>query len=83
MFFAEIYKAESNSCLIPIEIKTLVLDNCLFNSILYAAEVFGNIDCIEKKLRLAEQKHWEFGRVQHFRHKPTKTKGVVLKTLLW
>ena len=40
----------------PIEIKTLVLDNCLFNSILYAAEVFGNIDCIEKKLRLAEQK---------------------------
>ena len=40
----------------PIEIKTLVLDNCLFHSILYAAEVFGNINCIEKKLRLAEQK---------------------------
>ena len=40
----------------PVEIKVLVLDNCLFNSILYAAEVFGNVKCIEKKLRLAEQK---------------------------
>ena len=40
----------------PIEIKLLVLDNCLFNSILYAFEVFGKIDCVEKELRLAEQK---------------------------
>ena len=40
----------------PIEIKLLVLDNCFFLSILYAVEVFGNIGCIEKKLRLSEQK---------------------------
>ena len=40
----------------PIEIKLLVLDNCLFCSILYGFEVFGNIDCVEKDLRLAEQK---------------------------
>ena len=40
----------------PIEIKSLVLDNCLFNSILYGYEVFGNIQCVEKELRLAEQK---------------------------
>ena len=40
----------------PIEIKLLVLDACLFTSILYAVEVFGDISCVEKKLRLAEQK---------------------------
>ena len=40
----------------PIEIKLLVLDACLFTCILYAVEVFGDITCVEKKLRLAEQK---------------------------
>ena len=40
----------------PIEIKILVLDNCLFNSLLYAVEVWGDISCIEKNIRTAEQK---------------------------
>ena len=40
----------------PIEIKLTVLDACLFLSILYAVEVFGDISCVERKLRLAEQK---------------------------
>ena len=40
----------------PIEIKILVLDTCLFCAILYAVEVFGDITCVEKKLRLDEQK---------------------------
>ena len=40
----------------PIEVKLLVLDACLFTCILYAVEVFGDISCVEKKLRLAEQK---------------------------
>ena len=40
----------------PIEIKLLVLDACLLTCILYAVEVFGDISCVEKKLRLAEQK---------------------------
>ena len=40
----------------PIEIKLLVLDNCLFCSILYGFEVFGKIECVEKELRVAEQK---------------------------
>ena len=40
----------------PIEVKLLVLDGCFFSSILYAVEVFGDISCVEKKLRLYEQK---------------------------
>ena len=40
----------------PIEIKLSVLDNCLFNSIMYAVKVMGDISCVEKKLRLSEQK---------------------------
>ena len=40
----------------PIEVKLVVLDGCLFGSILSAVEAFGDISCIEKKLRLAEQK---------------------------
>ena len=40
----------------PVEIKLTVLDACLFLSVLYAVEVFGDISCVEKKLRLAEQK---------------------------
>ena len=40
----------------PIEIKLLVLDACLLSVILYAVEVFGDMSCVEKKLRLAEQK---------------------------
>ena len=40
----------------PIEIKLLVLDACLLSVILYAVEVLGDMSCVEKKLRLAEQK---------------------------
>ena len=40
----------------PIEIKILVLDTCLYMCILHSVEVFGDIRCIEKELRLAEQK---------------------------
>ena len=40
----------------PIETKLLVLDNCIFSSILYAVETWGDIICIEKKLRKIEQK---------------------------
>ena len=35
----------------PIEIKLLVLDNCIFSSILYAAETWGDVGCTEKKLK--------------------------------
>ena len=34
----------------------MVLDACLLSIILYAVEVFGDMSCVEKKLRLAEQK---------------------------
>ena len=34
----------------------MVLDACFFSSILYAVEVFGDISCVEKDLRLYEQK---------------------------
>ena len=40
----------------PIEIKLLVLDNCMFNSILYAVETWGDITHIEDKLMAAERK---------------------------
>ena len=40
----------------PIEVKVLVLDACFFSAILYAVEVFGDITCVEKDLRLYEQK---------------------------
>ena len=40
----------------PVEIKILVLDSCLFNSILYAVETWGDITCIELSLRRTEQK---------------------------
>ena len=40
----------------PIEVKLLVLDGCFFSTILYAVEVFGDITCVEKQLRLYEQK---------------------------
>ena len=39
----------------PIEVKLLVLDNCLFNSILYDVETWGSIKCIEQELRTIEQ----------------------------
>ena len=40
----------------PIEIKLLVLDCCLFLSMLYAVETWGDISGIEKELRMIEQK---------------------------
>lgn len=40
----------------PIEIKLLVLDCCLFKSLLYGVEAWGDISCIEKELRITEQK---------------------------
>ena len=38
------------------EIKLLVLDNCIFSSILYAVETWGDIGYTDKKLKLIEQK---------------------------
>ena len=29
----------------PIEVKLMVLDNCMFNAILYGVETWGNISC--------------------------------------
>ena len=40
----------------PIEVKLLVLDNCLFSSLLYSVETWGDISCIEKELRAIELK---------------------------
>ena len=40
----------------PIEMKLIVLDSCLFNSILWGIESFGDLRCIEEKLRVSEQK---------------------------
>ena len=40
----------------PIEIKVMVLDVCLYMCVLHAVEVMGDINCVEKKLRIAEQK---------------------------
>ena len=39
-----------------IEIKLLVLNCCMFLSILYAVETWGDISCIEKELRAIDQK---------------------------
>ena len=35
----------------PIEIRMLILDNCLFSSILYGIENWGNFECIYETLR--------------------------------
>ena len=35
----------------PIEIKLLILDSCLFSSMLYAIETWGNIKFVEQRLR--------------------------------
>ena len=35
----------------PIEIKLLVLDNCMFCAILHGVEAWGDINSIEKKIR--------------------------------
>ena len=40
----------------PIEVKLMVLDGCLFSSILNSFEAVGDVSCIESKLRLTEQK---------------------------
>ena len=40
----------------PIEIKLMVLESCMFNSILYGIEAWGNFECIEKRLLLTERK---------------------------
>ena len=34
----------------PIEVKLLILDNCLFSSILYGIEALGNFECVHDKL---------------------------------
>ena len=39
-----------------IEIKLLVLDSCLFSSMLYAIETWGNIKFVEQRLRKIEIK---------------------------
>ena len=40
----------------PIEIKLIVLDNCIFSAILYAVETWSNITYIKQRLKLTEQK---------------------------
>ena len=40
----------------PIETKLLVLDNCCFNALLYACEVWGDISYIESRLSMLETK---------------------------
>ena len=38
----------------PIDIKLMVLDQCLFTSLLYGAESWGDISYIEEKIRKTE-----------------------------
>ena len=38
----------------PIEVKLLILDNCLFLSMLYGIEAWGNFDCVDERLRKIE-----------------------------
>ena len=40
----------------PIEIKLMILDNCLFSSILYGVETWGDISCIKNQLQNMEIK---------------------------
>ena len=40
----------------PVEIKLMVLDNCVFNAILYGVETWGDISYIEEMLRNIEMK---------------------------
>ena len=40
----------------PIDVKLIVLDNCLFSSISYGVETWGEVSCIEKKLLDIEMK---------------------------
>lgn len=40
----------------PIEIKLLVFDSCVMKALLYGVEAWGDITCIEKKLRKVEMK---------------------------
>ena len=40
----------------PIEVKLMVLDSCMFNSILFGVETWGNISCIEDELKAIEMK---------------------------
>ena len=40
----------------PIEVKLVVLDNCVFTAILYGVETWGDISCIEKELINIETK---------------------------
>ena len=42
--------------LTPIEVKLLVLDSCVLGAVLYSVECWGNISCVEEKLRNAELK---------------------------
>ena len=40
----------------PIEVKLVVLDNCVFTAILYGVETWGDISCIEKEMINIETK---------------------------
>ena len=44
------------NCNTHIDVKLIVLDNCLFSSILYGVETWGHVSCIEKKLLDIEMK---------------------------
>ena len=40
----------------PIEITLMILDNCMFSTILYGVETWGDITCVEDKLSKIEMK---------------------------
>ena len=45
-----------NNKVTPVEIKLMILDNCLFSSMLHGVETWGDISCIEYKLIKIELK---------------------------
>ena len=42
--------------LTPVEIKLLVLDGCVLGAVLYSSECWGDVSCVEEKLKEAEIK---------------------------
>ena len=54
--FAKFHAWLSVNELTPIEVKLLVLDSCVLGAVLYSVECWGNISCVEEKLRNAELK---------------------------
>ena len=61
----------------PIEIKLLILDNCMFSTILYGIETWGDITCVEDQLNKIEMKALK----TILRVKPGTTNDLVLHEL--